>query len=60
MVIYFIHFNKQSLKHNLFINRLNKLYIIYAISSCSIYKNKETIIIVGNTKPTNGTRIEGK
>lgn len=25
-----------------------------------MYKNKEAIAIAGNTKPTNGTKIEGK
>lgn len=32
----------------------------YKISSFSIYINKEAIVIAGKTKPTNGTRIEGK
>lgn len=32
----------------------------YAISSFSIYKNKDAIAIAGNTSPTSGTRIEGR
>jgi hypothetical protein len=32
----------------------------YAISSFSIYKNKDAIAIAGKTSPTSGTRIEGR
>lgn len=38
-----------------FINQKN-----YTISSCSIYKNKEAKVTAGNTRPTKGTRIEGR
>ena len=34
--------------------------INYTISSCSIYRNKDAIVIAGNTNPTKGTKIEGK
>lgn len=30
------------------------------ISSRSIYMNREAIVIAGKTKPTKGTKIEGK
>ncbi len=32
----------------------------YTISSCSIYKNNEAIVTAGKTKPTRGTKIEGR
>jgi hypothetical protein len=30
------------------------------ISSCLIYINKKAIVIAGKTKPTKGTKMEGK
>lgn len=40
----------------LFANSIN----FYEISSRSIYINKEAIVIAGKTKPTKGTKMEGK
>jgi hypothetical protein len=35
-------------------------FLVYTISSCSIYKNKEAIVTAGKTNPTRGTKIDGR
>jgi len=52
-----IWYNKIDIEYlSCYINNINN----YTISSCSIYKNSEAIVTAGKTKPTKGTKIEGK
>jgi len=54
-----LHIYKVLLPYRLlefFANSIN----FYEISSRSIYINKEAIVIAGKTRPTKGTKMEGK
>lgn len=47
--------------NNLFlVNKCSQYRTRYTISSCSMYKNREAKATAGNTKPTKGTKIEGR
>ena len=69
----YFYYRSLSNKDLLFLLRIGDLYYLkiypkkclenpknYTISSCSIYKNKEAKVTAGNTRPTKGTKIEGR